>query len=389
MNEQSRESLLAELIHANTVGGNEKLVSEILAKYFKKHMINCKLISLEKNRSDLYAQMGNGQGPTLALSGHQDVVKFGNLDKWKFPPLSAQISDGKMFGRGTSDMKSGLAALALAMMELSDEGITINGNLKFLGTVGEETSKVNHMQGAKKFADDGYLDNVNQLLIAEPTGYQVVFSHKGSITYEIVSKGKAAHSSTPELGYDAIKPLIKYYEKQQEYFSTLNQTNKYLGKTVPVVTKIEGGDQLNSVPEYAALFVKMRTIPEITNEQILRKIKNLVEVINDNYKAHLGLKLLGNKIPVITNPDVKFVNLVKATAEKKIHQVLPLSGISGGTDASEMKKGNPKMDVVVFGPGSKTSHQENEYVDLKQFNNFIDIYKEIIKQFFSVEESIK
>ncbi|MFT8406580.1 MAG: ArgE/DapE family deacylase [Liquorilactobacillus nagelii] len=384
MDEKRRDNLLAELVQANTIGGNEQVVSEILAKYFRKHGINCKLIPIGKNRSDFYAQMGTGHGPVLALSGHQDVVKLGNLDEWEFPPLSAQVSEGKMFGRGTTDMKSGLAALALAMMELADEGVKINGQLKFLGTVGEETSKVNHMQGAKRFADDGYLDNVERLLIAEPTGCKVVFSHKGSITYEITSKGKAAHSSTPELGFDAIKPLIKYYEKQQEYFSTLNKENKYLGKTVPVVTKIEGGDQLNSVPDSAALFVKMRTIPEIANEQILLKIKELVNLINDDYRARLNLKLLGNKIPVITDPNASFVNLVKAVAENRFQQEVPLEGISGGTDASEMRKVNPKMQVVIFGPGSKTAHQENEYVELKQFNCFIDIYKTIIKKFFSI-----
>ncbi|WP_057896507.1 ArgE/DapE family deacylase [Liquorilactobacillus oeni] len=385
MDEQKRDSFLATLIHANTVGGHEKSLAKILENKFEEHHINCKLVSVEDDRCDFYAEMGNSAGPVLALSGHEDVVKLGNLAAWKFPPLSARVSKGKMYGRGASDMKSGLAVMALAMMELADEGININGKLKLLCTVGEETSMVNHMQGAKRFVIDGYLDDVNHLLVAEPTGYRVVFAHKGSITYEIASKGKAAHSSTPEQGYNAITPLIRFYEKQEEYFSTLRSENKYLGKVVPVVTKIKGGDQLNSVPSAASLFVKMRTIPEIPNDQIISEVKKLVADINNHFDSQLEFKLLGNKIPVITDPDDEFVSLIKETAERKLNFDFPLHSFSGGTDASELVKANPQMKVVVFGPGSDTSHQENEYVELSQFNYFVDIYKNIIKRFFKVQ----
>lgn len=129
----------------------------------------------------------------------------------------------------------------------------------------------------------------------------------------------------------------------------------------------------------------MRTIPEISNDQIITEIKKLVADINNHFDSQLEFKLLGNKIPVITDPDDEFVSLIKDAAERKLNFDFPLHSFSGGTDASELVKANPQMNVVVFGPGSNTSHQENEYVELNQFNYFIDIYKDIIKRFFKVQ----
>ncbi|MDC7952882.1 ArgE/DapE family deacylase [Liquorilactobacillus mali] len=385
MNKSEREKFLAELIKADTAGGFEDRVALLLGKAFKKHKINFKLIPLENGRSDFYAQIGEKKGKVLAFTGHQDVVKPGDAADWKFPPFSAHVENGKMFGRGAADMKSGLAAMSLAMMELVDEKVALKGELKFLGTVGEESSKVNHMQGAQRFSSEGYVDDIDALVVGEPTDGNIIFTHKGSVTYEVDSKGLAAHSSTPEKGYDAIKPLVRFYELQEKYFETLTEKNKYLRRTTPVVTRIEGGEQLNSVPDKASMFVKIRTIPEIPNKTIFENAEKMIKQINQAYGAKLSLKILGDKASVFTNPQDDFINFLDSLAREKLTKRPKLLGISGDTDASEMTKVNSKMAVAVFGPGSETSHQINEYVDLNQFNNFVDLYKSAAKKYLGVE----
>jgi succinyl-diaminopimelate desuccinylase len=383
MDKDEKIKFLAELVQADTTGGFEDRTAEILLKAFKKHKIACKLVPVEAGRSAFYAEMGKSGGKVLAFSGHQDVVKPGDPAEWKFPPFSAQIADGKLYGRGAADMKSGLAAMALAMMELADKKVSLQGRLKFLGTVGEESSEKNHMQGAQKFAADGYVDDVDALLIGEPSDGDITFAHKGSVMYKVASKGIAAHSSTPEKGYDAIKPLIRFYELQEKYFATLTKEDKYLKKTTPVVTKFVGGDQLNSVPDQAAMFVKIRTIPEIPNDKIFADVKKMIQQINQADAAKLSLKILGDKISVFTDPTDDFIKLLTQLGQTYLQQTPKLLGMSGDTDASEMTKANAKMSVAVFGPGSKTAHQINEYVVLDHFLAFIDLYQAIAQDFLN------
>lgn len=386
MNTQERQNFLAQLIQLDTVGEHEDRVANFLKREFEKHGITCKLIPIdpdEPGRHIFYAEMGNGKGTVLAFSGHQDVVSLGDPKKWTVDPLGAEVKDGKMYGRGTSDMKSGLAAEAIAMMELADEGYQINGKLLFLGTVGEESSPKNHMQGAQTLAKHGYTKNIDAMIIGEPSNGDVVFATKGSVLYKVTSEGIAAHSSTPEAGFDAIAPLIAYYQLQNDYFQTMTQENEYLGKTTPVVSKIDGGGQLNSVADHAEIFVKIRTIPELSNDDILQQAKIMIQQINTQYHAKLSLEILGDKIPVSTEPDDSFIQLAK-NAAKTITGVTPkLHGISADTDASEMTKVDNNFAVTIFGPGNESIHKPNENVDLKQYDQFVDIYKEVVKRYFA------
>lgn len=382
MNEQSEQEFLADLVKLNTAGGHENRVADFLKDAFKKHGLEAKEIPAAPNRCDLIVEYGNeNDGPTLGLCGHEDTVAIGNQDDWRFPPLGAVVKGGKMYGRGTSDMKSGLAAEALALMELKDEGWVPHGQLRFMATIAEESSPTNHMQGAEEFDRDGYTKSLDAVIIGEPFDADVVFAHKGSITYAVTSKGKAAHSSTPQFGYNAIDPLIHYYNLQAQYFKTLTAKNPYLGTTTPVVTKISGGSQLNSVPAAAAVYGKIRTIPEIANQEIIIHFQQLINKVNEEDQAQLKLVILGNKRPVVTDPHDPFVQLVAKVGQQVRGHKMVLRGSSAGTDASELTKSNPGMKVVVFGPGNETLHRPNEYVDLDRYFKFIEIYKEVAKAY--------
>ncbi|KIS03400.1 ArgE/DapE family deacylase [Paucilactobacillus wasatchensis] len=383
MEKQEQEDFIAKLVSFDTVGGKEDQVAKFLKAEFDKRNIPNKIIPVQTGRSNFYAEIGNGNGKVIAFEGHQDVVGLVNKSAWKHDPFGAEIEDGKMYGRGTTDMKGGLAAECIAMFELAASNATINGKIKLLATVGEETSPENHMQGAQKFTEEGYLNDVEGLLIAEPSMGKINFANKGSITYKVLSKGKAAHSSMPWLGYNAITPLIDFYNEQQKYFATLHAENKYLGKTIPVMTKIEGGQQLNSVPDRAAIYAKVRTIPEESNETILQHIKTIIAQINQTDKAQLSLEILGDKIPVVSDPQNKFTQLVKQIAERELNQELKLEGSAGGTDASEMIHGNPNMNIAVLGPGNDSAHKIDEYVELDTFHKDITIYKKLVLQYLS------
>ncbi|EEI23568.1 M20/M25/M40 family metallo-hydrolase [Lentilactobacillus hilgardii] len=417
MDRKDRIKLLSDLIKINTVGGREEGTAKYLSRYLESYGIHGKTIEVEPGRFNLVAEVGDKTSPVIVFEGHQDVVDIGERSKWLHNPLGAEIVGDRMYGRGTSDMKSGLAAEIITMIELKQSGNPINGTIRLLATVGEESSTVNHMQGAQNFAKHGYLDDVSAAIIAEPSSepldwltqdtplnpfkfskaqikelvkennsteqYLLSFAHKGSITYETLAKGKTAHSSSPQLGINAIAPLIKAYDNEIKYFRTLHEKNAILGKTIPVVTKINGGDQLNSVPASASVYAKIRTIPEEPNDAIIDHLKRIISKNNQESEADLSFKLLGNKYPVVSDPNNKLIQLLRKHGEQQLQQKLPLGGYPGGTDAAEFVKVNPTITVAVFGPGNMTAHQVDEFVELENFERFIEIYKQTVNDYFN------
>ena len=129
--------------------------------------------------------------------------------------------------------------------------------------------------------------------------------------------------------------------------------------------------------------MKVRTIPEEPNEEILKHLRAIIAQINDQQGAQLALEILGEKEPVVTDPNSEFSQLLHTTAEKIFHHPIKVIGSAAGTDASEMIKGNPDMSIAVFGPGNRTAHQVDEYMVLETFHKDIEVYKQALKQYLS------
>ncbi|WP_125581087.1 ArgE/DapE family deacylase [Levilactobacillus cerevisiae] len=399
---------LSDIIKLNTVNGHEKLVADYLAKLLKQHGIDSKLIAYEPDRVSLVAEIGDGNGPVVGFDGHEDIVALGDAAKWQVDALSATIKDNNMIGRGTSDMKSGLMAGVFALINLKEQAVPLHGTLRFMATVGEEYGQY----GAKQLGEAGYANDLDALIVGEPSGahkqlllqkpiqamlqsdeagaeallaanqtneqHFIELAHKGSLTYTVHSKGVAAHSSMPEIGKNAITPLITFYQKEEDYFASIkNYRNPVLGPVTPVVTVIKGGEQINTVPASADLSVKIRTIPELPNADITAAIQKIIADLNAQ-GAELSLDILSDLRPMHTMADAKLVTTAKEIGEDVLQQKLPLIGVPGGTDASSFLAFNPNIDVIVFGPGNITAHQVNEYVDLDMYHRFITIYERLI-----------
>jgi len=399
---------LSDIIKLNTVNGHEKLVADYLADLLKKHGIDSQLIAYEPDRVSLVAEIGDGNGPVVGFDGHEDVVALGDAAKWQVEALSATIKDNNMIGRGTSDMKSGLMAGVFALINLKEQNVPLHGTLRLMATVGEEYGQY----GAQQLGEAGFANDLDTLIVGEPSGVQkqlllqkqiqymlqsdeagakallaanhtneqhfIELAHKGSLTYTVHSKGVAAHSSMPEIGKNAITPLMTFYQKEEAYFDSIKDyRNPVLGAITPVVTVIKGGEQINTVPASADLSVKIRTIPELPNADITAAIKQIIADINAQ-GADLSLDILSDLRPMHTLADSQLVTTAKEIGEDVLQQKLPLIGVPGGTDASSFLAFNPDIDVIVFGPGNITAHQVNEYVDLDMYHRFITIYERLI-----------
>ncbi|WP_261809377.1 ArgE/DapE family deacylase [Levilactobacillus humaensis] len=401
---------LSDIVKMNTVNGDEKKVADYIAALLAKHDIDSKTVEYAPGRVSLVAEIGDGNGPVVGFDGHADVVALGDAAKWKVDALSATIQNNLMIGRGTSDMKSGLIAGFWAMIHLHDQHVPLHGTLRFMATVGEEYGQY----GAKQLGEAGYAKDLDTLIVGEPSGaakqllmqkqiqymlqidqasaqqlsdanqtseqHFIELAHKGSLTYTVHSKGVAAHSSMPEIGKNAITPLMAFYQKEEAYFDSIKDyRNPVLGPVTPVVTMVKGGEQINTVPASADLSVKIRTIPELPNADITVAIKKIIADLNEQ-GADLSLDILSDLRPMHTMEDTELVQAAKEIGENALDQKLPLIGVPGGTDASSFLAFNPDIDVIVFGPGNITAHQVNEYVDLDMYHRFITIYEKLISR---------
>jgi len=384
MNTFERIAILEKSISIKTDGHNEQELAEYLKKILKDHNIESTEIPFATGRSNLIVSMGHGDR-ILGLTGHMDTVNTGPLSDWKSDPLVLTDVEGKLFGRGTSDMKGGLVALIIALIEIKDEGIDLGGQIRLLATGGEEKGQL----GSASLLGHQLISDLEALIVAEPsrlvnhqsgTSTQfAIFGQNGVLDFEVISKGKSAHSSMPDLGINAIDNLQEYMNQQKKYFDEMAGINdSVLGKIIPVNSIISGGEQINSVPAYAKLTTKVRTTTTVNSKRIITDLKNIIGEMNKFSDMNLEFNVLRQLDPVVTSKDSPIIKLVSMYGQEFFKQKINLRTVAGTTDAATFISENNRMDIVQIGPGNDSSHMANEYIFQQDFLDYIDFIKKII-----------
>ncbi len=398
--EKEKIQLLADIVELQTENNNEIDVCNYLTDLFDKYDIKSEILKVNEHRANIVAEIGNGS-PILALSGHMDVVDAGNQDNWSYPPFQLTEKDGKLYGRGTTDMKGGLMALVVSLIELKEQNELPHGTIRLLATAGEEKEQ----EGAKLLADKGYLDDVDSLIIAEPTGSGIYYAHKGSMSCKVTATGKAVHSSVPFIGDNAIDTLLEFYNLFKEKYSELKQQDtkheldvapmfkSLIGKEISeedanyasgltaVCSIINGGKQFNSVPDEASLEFNVRPVPEYDNDFIESFFQNIINDVDSN---KLSLDIPSNHRPVTSDKNRKLITTIKDVASSYVEQdEIFVSALVGATDASSFLGDNKdNVDLAIFGPGNPLmAHQIDEYIEKDMYLKYIDIFKEASIQY--------
>lgn len=366
------------LVRLKTVNppGDELALAEYAGNYLKNAGLEVELLQHTAGRASVMAWLrGSGEIPGLICSAHLDTVPVG-VEKWKYDPFGGELAEGKIWGRGSSDMKSGMAAMMVAAKELKKHNVPLKGDVILAFTAGEEVDSLGAVEVAKR--DD--IKNVQGILVSEPSLNEIFVAEKGALWIEVTTYGKTAHGSMPDFGRNAVMMMNAFINE----FTLLNipYTNHHLlGGFSRSVNTINGGVKTNVVPDLCTLTIDMRTVPGQVNKEIIAQIEALLADMTTripDFKA--DFKVLNDRLPITTAEDHPLVGKFnKALAEVR-GRPAELLGVRYYTDAAAIV---PVLDIpmVICGAGDAAlAHQPNEFVEVGLLQESVRIYINAISQ---------
>ncbi|MEJ9230785.1 M20 family metallopeptidase [Peribacillus butanolivorans] len=365
IDESKSVRFLQSLIQVNSVNpqGNEKRVAEVIQTYLKSSNLQVELDDLGNDRANLFVTYPNVKPDDryLVYSGHFDTVPTGKVE-WEHDPFSGKLIDNKVFGRGATDMKSGVAAMVLALECIERAGVQLNGKLQFVGTAGEEVDGY----GAKKVVEKGQIDKATALVVSEPSENELYTSHKGCLWLEIITYGKTAHGSMPDQGINAITAMNELMNRLYTYEFEYSP-HPLLGYPTINIGTIEGGVKTNVVPDQCNLTLDIRTVPGQDNDSILHDIENMIKEISEKSQSTYQIKVINRMDSVSTNEFDDFVKLAVQSGKNHVNLDLRPSGVNYYTDASVYWP-HLRIPTIIIGPGNpRLAHQPDEYVEIDKF----------------------
>lgn len=315
---------------------------------------------------------GHGRKAPLCLTGHMDTVPLGEAP-WGVDPFGGEERDGRLFGRGASDMKSGLAALAVAATQAA--GLAFRASDVVLAlTAGEETGCL----GATALVRSGRLPpRAGALVVAEPTDCRPLVGHKGALWLRAVFSGKAAHGSMPEMGRNAVEAAILAGARLPGLFAG-SAAHPLLGPPTSSIGTLRGGGKVNVVPDRAVMEVDVRTVPGMDHALVRRELARLW--------PQAALEILADVPPVLTRPDDPFVTLALDILEAESGTRPTPGAVSYFTDASVLAGALGDPPVLIFGPGEPgQAHQTDESCPVAAIARAAGFFSALFRAWLSTE----
>ena len=375
--------LTTKLIKCESITPNSAGAIELLISYLEPLGFKCEKISfgegIEKVEN-LYARLGT-KDPNICFAGHVDVVPTGDIEKWSINPFGGEIKEGKIWGRGAADMKSGIAAFVSSVSEFlaKEKKFEQVGSISFLITSDEEGKAIN---GTKKVVEwlQEKQEKITACIVGEPTnvnemGDTIKVGRRGSFTGFLKVKGVQGHVGYPHLAENPINSLIKMLEPFVKIY--LDEGTENFQPSSVMVTSVDvDNDATNVIPAEARATFNIRFNNLHTINSLELMIKNQFDKITTNYEFNYYC----NAEPFLTSDD-----FLKSTIEKSIKNVVnikPNQSTSGGTsDARFISKICP---VIEFGLVGKTMHKIDENVDVEDITKLVSIYSFFLSNYFGV-----
>jgi succinyl-diaminopimelate desuccinylase len=362
-------SLTRELLAFNNINppGNEAGIARFTAGLLADNGFKATLLPFDEGRLHLIAERGlTGSSPPIVFSGHFDTVPLGS-NQWRVDPFGGEIHDGRLWGRGSSDMKGGLAAMIVASVRAFQEAPPAGG-VRLVFSAAEELGCIGIQQLASTLKKPG---RAAAVIVGEPTSNHPFIGHKGALYINAVTTGTTAHSSMPHLGDNAIYKAAKAILKAKDFNFTAEK-DPLLGFPTINVGRMNGGMNLNSVPDRAEFSMDIRSTSTVDHEKILLALAG--EMGSD-----VKLEVLVNLGPVFTGADEPFVRLAYDVCHVDPSDQSVLKALPYLTDGSVLQRMYGGVPTIILGPGQpEAAHQTDEFCFIEKLEQSVEIYYDIL-----------
>ena len=387
---QDLERLVKKLVSIPSHSGvptREKEVAEYLHEYLEDEGIPSRLRKVEKDRPNVIAHMKGttGRGKCLMLNGHTDTVPPYDMD---IPPFKPRISSGKLYGRGSLDMKGGLGAMAIALVAIDRAKVDLAGDLILTGVVGEEERS----EGTEDVVLRG--PKADMAIVGEPTDLEIQPTHRGLEWLEVHVKGKAAHGGQADRGANAISMASRFVlAVENDLLPRLRErSSEYTLPSTLNIGVISGGQQPSSVADHCVIMLDRRWIPEETLEQVFKEFYDIFDDIkrdHPEFKAELkrdprNMKTMTH-VPNVVEKDHMLVESLEASFRAEAGRKAKVKSFWGWSDAALLTH-FAKTPAVLFGPGGKGAHSRTEYVLTKDLMTCARVYARTALDICGIDE---
>lgn len=373
--------LTSDLIKCPSVTPEEGGAISLLMKLLTEHGFDCTRIE-RGGVSNLFARWGTGKnGRTFGFNGHTDVVPVGDVSAWSVDPFGAEVKDGFLYGRGATDMKSGVAAFVAAAIDFTTH-TPPDGSVIITITGDEEGDAVDGTTAILDWMKQ-HGQTMDHCLVGEPTspnhmGEMMKIGRRGSLTAFISIQGVQGHSAYPHRANNPVSAMVQLMSAL-EAVPLDNGTEHFDQSTLAITTIDVGNRATNVIPETCHATVNIRFNDEHSGQSLTNWLKSHVDVVANNTKTQIRMNVKISGESFITPPG-ELSDLISKSVEAELGVKPELSTTGGTSDARFIKDVCP---VTEFGLVGKTMHAVDERVEIEHIHQLKRIYSRILQQYFA------
>ena len=364
------ERLLSDLVAIDSMNpdlvpgaAGEAAIAAFIADWLRAAGLEVRVEEVQPGRPNVIGiARGSGGGRSLLLNGHIDTVGVTGMSE----PFIPRVRDGRLYGRGAYDMKSGVAACMVAAVEAAK--LKLRGDVIVTAVIDEEYAGMGTLAVAEHTRADA-------AIVAEPTELQLVVAHKGFVWLEVETEGVAAHGSRPHLGVDAIVKMGGVLAGLDRLVGELSRrpAHPLLGPPSVHASTIQGGGEWSTYPDRCTLAVERRLLPGETGDAAEAELQAIVAALaaaDPAFRATVRRDLV--RSPLETPADAAVLRTVQQAAAGVLGRLVEPAGVSFWTDAASLHEAG--IPTVLFGPLGAGAHAVEEWVDLASVQTCAEIY---------------
>jgi succinyl-diaminopimelate desuccinylase len=371
-------------VYDPSTGRSEEGAARLVAHQLRDFGWTPELDPVAPGRPNVYAAVDGGRpGPTLMFEGHTDVVTEGDPDAWSSDPFGADIRDGRLYGRGSADMKAGLVAALFAARAVADEA-PFPGRIVLAALVDEEGM----MAGARHFVSTGRAEGIDAAICCEPEDGEVCNVSKGALRLRVDFAGAMAHGAMPFQGRNPNPVLAGFLGRLSGAEAELqgrHPAHPHLGQVHLTPTVLRAGQpaQMNVIPADATAWLDVRTIPDVDHDGVVAMVGELARDAGRDAGVEASVTVIDDR-PAVSTPATSPVVKALCDAHTAVTgEPARLGGVPGATDGTVLTA-RTGMPTVVYGPGGKwIAHQVDEFVDVAAIIEAAEVYREAALRFLS------